>query len=150
MGIDVEMYARLSEEPSAELMAEVEEFFHSRLAMGSGEDSRPDESWREYPYLKVEEEDGEWYVALRTLARYWGPGYERGDWPTIYGFWRAFETFWPGKVHYHGDTYYPGEVAPFSAQAAEAYWEHWSGPHGDDYYQSFKRQRERWKREDEA
>lgn len=151
MGVDVEMYARLEKPPSDELMAEVEEFFRSRLVMGSGKGSRPDKGWEEYPYLEVVERDDEWFVELRTLDRYWGPGYERGDWPSIYGYWRAFEAFWPGQVYYHGDGYYPGEVGePFSAEKAEAYWEHWSGPHGDDYAQSFKRMRERWKAEDEA
>lgn len=143
MGIDVTMYALLDEKPTDELMEEVKEFFASRFVMGPGEDPAIDvEGWQRYPFLEVKESllrDGDvrsepWLVEMMTLDRYYGPHYERGDWPSIYGFWRAFNKFWPGQVFYHGDGLMPGETEPFTAEDAEAYWQHWASSKGDAYY----------------
>lgn len=52
-----------------------------------------------------EPEDGETHTEMHFLDRYYGPGYERGHWPTLYGKLRIVQHECPGvRVSYGGDS----------------------------------------------
>ena len=78
----------------------------------------------------------EWFASPRvnvcTMSRYYGPGYERGPWPDIYGAIRTLQAAFPeAKVFYGGDTSDDG-IECTGEYLAEI-WEHFLGPHGNDY-----------------
>lgn len=122
MGVDVNLYAEA--DPSPEELATAEEFFTARSNIGYGAEAN----------LVIE--DMEWFsrprVTVDTMARYYGPGYERGPWPDIYGAIRTLQAAFPeAKVFYGGDTSDDG-IECTDEYLAEI-WEHFLGPHGDDY-----------------
>jgi len=76
-------------------------------------------------------------VEAYTLERYYGPGYERGNWPQIYGRIMAMRAIF-GNVDYRSDTAYPEEVSDlqeFTDMDAEDMWRHWMSPNWDDYFE---------------
>jgi hypothetical protein len=71
-------------------------------------------------------------VVLSTMSRYYGPAYERGDWPSIYGAIRLMQkALHPLPVFYGGDSSEDGEEC--TQEFLHAMWSHFLGPHGDDY-----------------
>lgn len=71
-------------------------------------------------------------VEFCTWNRYYGPGYERGPWPTIYGHIRALRAALPKcAIHYGGDS------DEWGVECDDAYleeiWQHWLGPDGQAY-----------------
>ena len=66
--------------------------------------------------------------------RLYSQGYERGNWPKIYGGIRAMQGAFPDrKVFYMGDvSTYGMECTP---EFLEAIWQHWLGPNGDAYHE---------------
>ena len=125
MGIDVNLYAEA--DPSPEELTAVEEFFNARSNIGYAAEA----------VLTVDDE--EWFssprVTVDTMSRYYGPGYERGPWPDIYGAIRVLQAAFPeAKVFYGGDTSDDG-IECTDEYLAEI-WEHFLGPHGNDYRQS--------------
>ena len=71
-------------------------------------------------------------VAFSTMQRYYGPHYERGDWPTIYSDIRVLKGALPEcTVHYGGD--YDNECPEVDDNYLDDIWNHWLGPHGQDY-----------------
>lgn len=124
MGIDVNLYAEC--DPSREQLAAAEDFFTSRTNFGyRGEGGNvlavDDDEWFEHPR-----------VVVGTMARYYGPGYERGDWPSIYGAIRVLQAAFPeAKVYYGGDSTDDGLEC--TEELLAEVWEHFLGPHGDDY-----------------
>lgn len=124
MGIDVNLYAVAH--PSPVQLAAAEEFFNARSNLG--------DAWKGQKVLSVN--DAEWFdrprVEVATLARYYGPGYERGYWPDIYGAIRVLQAAFPeAKVYYGGDSSDDGEEC--TDEFLAEIWEHFLGPHGDDY-----------------
>lgn len=126
MGVDVNLYAEVV--PNEERLAQAEEFFTARCGIG---DPWPEESgtvlsvaaheWLSWPRVEVS-----------TFARYYGPGYERGDWPTIYGAIRTLQAAFPNsRVFYGGDGDDCG-VECTDEHLAEI-WAHFLGPSGDGY-----------------
>jgi hypothetical protein len=78
-------------------------------------------------------EQGEQFIEVHLWGRYYGPGYERGDWPTIDAICRWFEHRLPGcEVWYGGDS--SGVEAEWMSDIVrEEMWEHFA-THGHDPY----------------
>ena len=129
MGIDVNLYAETSPTP-AELDAARDLFRRSRVA----DDYELDGEVR---WLCLEFEDETEWTSPRVVAnitpRFYGEGYERGDWPAIYGAIRLLQAAFPGaRICYGGDG---ADDAPEVTEAGLAEtWAHYLGPSGSDYY----------------
>lgn len=131
MGIDVNLYAVVS--PSPEQLATAEAYFKGRdhgFADNSvyGDPESPvlvldlGADWRDFPRVEV-----------YTLSRYYGPGYERGHWPAIYGAILTLQAAFPSApVYYGGDSTDDGELV--TQEFLEAMWLHFLGPNGDSYH----------------
>lgn len=65
--------------------------------------------------------------------RYYGPGYERGHWPSIYACIRGMRAAFP-----HATVFYGPDTAEDGSEATDEYleelWAHWLSEHGDDVY----------------
>lgn len=76
-----------------------------------------------------QEERIEW----QTLSRYYGPGYERGDWPYIHNAVVCLRAALPQCTVYYG-----GDTTDFGIEATDEllaeYWAHWLGPEGRAYF----------------
>lgn len=71
-------------------------------------------------------------VELLTLSRYYGPGYERGNWPLIYGAIRLMRVAFPScRVFYGSDSTDDGIEC--TDTFLDEMWAHFLGPNGDDY-----------------
>lgn len=69
-----------------------------------------------------------------SLCRYYGPGYERGDWPEIYAAIRMMKKSFPGKkVYYHGDNHDFHPRYECTPEYLDAIWDHYLGSHYNDY-----------------
>lgn len=85
---------------------------------------------------KHEDDSGSWGtpadLEVNWGMRFYGPGYERGCWPTIYAVARWFWARFPGcSVYYGGDS---GEtIAELTPEVAEAMWAHWAAFGGAPY-----------------
>lgn len=130
MGVDVNLYVEIA--PTDAELAAADAFFVARSRIG--------DAWQENDDKILYRDVEEWFesprVAVSTLARYYGPGYERGDWPTIYGAIRVLQAAFRGaKVFYGGDSSDDG-VECTDEYLAEI-WRHFLGHDGDAYHQSF-------------
>jgi hypothetical protein len=129
MGVDVLLYAETSVTP--ERLAEAEDYFYVRSSVADRYEPEKGKGW-----LSLAVDDADWLTHPRVVAnltcRYWGPGYERGNWPGIYGAIRLLQHLFPeAKVYYDGDSSDDGlEVTD---DLCDEYWAHWLGPNGDDY-----------------
>jgi hypothetical protein len=129
MGIDVQIYATgaLTDE---ELSA-AERYLTSRLGdapeyLGGRWLSRDDEEGR---------------VDFGGYGRLYHVGYERGDWPKIYGWIRLMQAAFPqAQVCYGGDTDF--ECPTVDDDELTRIWDHYLGPHGDDYRERARRRNE--------
>lgn len=118
MGVDVVLYAK-GEVSDAEL--EAANCFLSARLYGRSDD-----------WLGRSAYDPD-VVEFDSWGRYYGPGYERGDWPTIYGHIVALRAALPGcTVHYGADSDMDDPPAVTDADLAKI-WAHFLGPHGADY-----------------
>ena len=77
-----------------------------------------------------------WQVS--TMARYYGPGYERGPWAEIAAAIILLRHALPGRtVHYGGDS---DDACPVvDDEYLAEIWAHWAGPDGDDYHSHMER-----------
>lgn len=130
MGVDVNLYAEIEVSPERLIVAN--ETFKNRCSIAD-EYTKDDGTvvWR-----AIAVADSEWFPRLRVVAnvtcRYWGPGYERGDWPSTYGAIRWMQTLFPeAKVYYGGDSSDDGEEC--TEEMLAAFWEHYLGPNGNAY-----------------
>ena len=89
-----------------------------------------------YPALRRWGIDGNMrLLSISTLDRYYGPGYERGDWPTIAGTIATLRQF--GPTWYYSDVDKGPEDRPQPAwtdQDGWEMWQHYLGPDGDAYH----------------
>lgn len=125
MGLDVNLYAEVS--PTPEELAVAEEFFTDRSHLA-------DPDYNEGRSLAYD--DSEWHgrprVNVYTLSRYYGVGYERGDWPSIYAAIRVLREAFPGaKVFYGSDSSDDGTEC--TEEFLEELWSHYLGPRGLAY-----------------
>lgn len=124
MGVDVELYAvgEITDDEIAKAVA----FIGPRLSSGM--------CWREddgFPLLDRPSWAPE-RICLSTPSRLYGVGYERGDWPAIYGAIRLMQAAFPGRpIHYGGDNI--DEHVAVTDESLAALWAHWLGPDGDAY-----------------
>lgn len=128
MGVDVNLYAEAN--PTDEYLEEAEQAFFARCGIADRYEVDGDVKWR-----ALARENYEWTgprVAANVTCRYWGPGYERGDWPAIYGAIRLMQALFPeARVFYGGDTSDDGlECTP---ELLDEYWAHFLSADGDDY-----------------
>jgi hypothetical protein len=99
MGVDVEFKARTTgqlPEPVATLAARFREAMPFEYEVGG--QRYPDLTWDEYDPIPT--------LEVHTLMRYYGPGYERGHWPSIraMGDWLAEALDGVSEVRYGGDS----------------------------------------------
>jgi hypothetical protein len=128
MGVDVLLYAETT--PTAQELEKARELFR-RSDVADDYSIDGEAKWQ---CLEFEDET-EWTrarVEAMVTCRYWGPGYERGNWPSIYGAIRLLQAAFPSaRVFYGGDSDYNGQ------ECTEAFladlWSHFVGPHGSDY-----------------
>ena len=128
MGIDVLLYAEVTPTP-AELESARDMFRRSPIADDYTHDGRV--MWQCLEFEDASEWSKERVVANVT-TRFYGPGYERGDWPSICGAIALLSAAFPGaKVYYGGD----GDLnAPeFTESEASELWAHYLGSDGDAY-----------------
>lgn len=128
MGVDVNLYAE--GEVTDEQLATAETYLNARGYHGWTSDPNVNG-----PVLRREhafdDEEGP-RVEFRTLWRFYGPGYERGDWPRIYGAIIALRSALPHcRVFYGGDSTDNGTEA--TPEFLESVWAHWIGPEGTAY-----------------
>lgn len=65
-------------------------------------------------------------------SRFWGPGYERGNWPVIAHAIEALRHAFPhGTVHYGGDE--SDDAPEVTDELMAECWAHWWGPQWDAY-----------------
>lgn len=82
--------------------------------------------------------DDEWFIEVNLVTRYYGVGYERGNWQVIVNVARWLELNIGGEVWYGGDT--SGVCAElFDEAARQKLVEHALGPRGKDYYFHFNK-----------
>jgi len=128
MGVDVLLYAETI--PTAQELEAARDLFR-RSAISDDYESDGRVRWH---CLEFEDET-EWSrprVIANVTTRYYGKGYERGDWPSIYGAIRLLQAAFPtARVFYGGDT---DDVAPEVTEEwlAET-WAHYLGPNGNSY-----------------
>lgn len=70
---------------------------------------------------------------VSTMSRYYGPYYERGYWPDIAAAIELLRRALPEcTIHYGGDS--DDECPVVTDDYLSGMWDHWAGPHGDDYH----------------
>jgi hypothetical protein len=115
MGIDAEIYAK-GDLTRADVWFELETTSHKDFGLDNG-------WWNDT-------------VFVDTIERWYGPGYERGYWPTIYKMIRQMQAMYPKAiVYYRSDNLAhdkPGMEC--TAENLEQLWQHYLGPNGDDYH----------------
>ena len=69
-----------------------------------------------------------------TLTRWYGPGYERGHWPTIYAAIRILQHCFPScAIHYGNDAQERERILPVTDADLEHLWRHFLSPLGNNY-----------------
>ena len=128
MGVDVNLYAVTSRRLTDEELAAADAFYRERVPC--------DQKYEEGLRRAFEERYGTMSnrVEVETMLRYYGPGYERGPWPQIYGMIRVLEAAMPvpSVIHYGGD--YDEDATPVTTETLESTWAHFLGPDGRAYY----------------
>lgn len=120
MGIDVDLYA--IGDVTDEQLAAAEEYLSARF----GPHDEYDDSWLSRANYYVDR------VEFNTADRFYGPGYERGSWPTIYGHIRALRAALPNcAIHYGRDV--EDDCPEVTDGELEAIWQHFLGPDGNAY-----------------
>lgn len=129
MGVDVLLYAEII---PAEQELEVARDLFRRSRVADDYESDGKVHWRCLEF----EDRTEWTqprVIANVTQRYYGNGYERGDWPSIFGAIRLLQAAFPtARVFYGGDS---DDTAPeFTQETAVEMWMHFTGPSGDAYF----------------
>lgn len=72
-------------------------------------------------------------LSIWTGDRYYGPTYERGDWPKIYGLIRAVRHLFPECEIVYGDENMQASDPVTTDDDLEAIWQHYLGLDGNEY-----------------
>jgi hypothetical protein len=136
MGIDAEMFVRTKQNVTPEFLRAATHKLHS--IFGSDIDTYVDDLLEVVSKWKQDGPDirprkGETFVRVRLWTRYYGPGYERGNFRLIHDLAEVLETIFPeSEVWYGGDS--SGVLAePFHAVARRKMRDHWL-KHANAYY----------------
>lgn len=132
MGLDVNLYAE--GEVSDDELSTADQFVMTRSVIAGGYGrtemnalARADEDWFDAPRIE-----------FLTSSRYYGQGYERGDWPAIYGAIRLMQAALPDcRIFYGSDS--SDEGIECTEEYLAEMWAHFLGPHGDNYRQEVRR-----------
>jgi hypothetical protein len=128
MGIDVKLYAE--GEVGDEELDDATAFMTARCSIVDTFDGK-------YLALSLDDSYDPPRIELCTMQHYYGPGYERGDWPSIYGAVRLLQAALPAcRVFYCGDVSDDGQEC--DEEFLAGMWAHFVGPHGDDYRREVK------------
>lgn len=74
------------------------------------------------------------------MDRWYGKGYERGNWPSIYGKIQWLLLNFPGcDIFYQPDSSDDERRQPFTEQQAQELWKHWAEFGGEPYRRGFGR-----------
>ena len=128
MSTDVLLYAETETEPTPQALEAARDLFRrSDIA----EDYTADDGFDAHWYCLEFEEGTEWSsarVVANVTTRYYGIGYERGDWPSIYGAIRLLQAAFPdARVCYGGGD---GDAPEFTEERAAELWRHFTGADG--------------------
>ena len=131
MGLDILLHAEA--DPSPERLTAAEKVFHAAVGVAD----RYEGHWSS---LEIDSED--WYPRPRVIAnltqRYYGEGYERGDWPSIYVAIQVFRHLFPeAEVFYGSDSSDDGELV--TDDMLREVWRHYLGPDGNAYHERWNR-----------
>ena len=86
-----------------------------------------------FPKLLKRTDYPEARVKVSTGMKFYGHGYERGDWPRIYAAIRMMQVALRHcEIFYGGDTTDYG--IPCTTEFLESVWDHWCGQNGDAYH----------------
>ena len=81
--------------------------------------------------------DDEPVVDAVTLTRWYGPGYERGHWPTIYTAIRILQHCFPGcDIHYGSDAQELENIPAIGEVDLAHLWRHFLSSRGNNYHGS--------------
>lgn len=130
MGVDVLLYAETI--PTTQELEQARDLF--RRSSIADDYSRDGEV--QWHCLEFEDET-EWSrprVVANVACRYWSPGYERGDWPSIFGAIRLLQAAFPSARMFYGGDYDDAGQEVTEAMLREM-WEHFVGPDGNGYRQ---------------
>jgi hypothetical protein len=136
MGLDVNLYAE--GEVTDEEFEPANAYLKNRSNLA--------EDWRSTGYVITRRND-EWLpgprIELETMHRYWGPGYERGPWGSIYEAIRLMQHAFPAcTVFYGNDSTDEGQEC--TEEMLAEFWEHFLGPNGDDYREHARAMNEKY------
>lgn len=138
MGVDAEILVKMTQRPTDEELVALAEALHdqvdgiiefsdappAKLLSRVGGEDRPEGERMDY-------ETGA-HFRVQCLNRYYGPGYERGYWPTIGAVLEFFMRRLPGAVVFYGgdscDT-----LPPLTREGLDALWDYWAC-HGNAPY----------------
>lgn len=121
MGLDVNLYAIGF---SNEQLEAANAFFKARITIAWEPDREP--TLRRFDSSSDRAD-------FNTLERYYGPGYERGDWPGIYGAIRALQHLMPDATVYYGSDADEDGGSECTDEYLAEMWAHWLSADGDAY-----------------
>jgi hypothetical protein len=130
MGVDVNLYA-LGEVTDEQLTA-ANEYAKTRTSAWDSWGDQDQPFTRSTVWLGSDDTETP-CIQLSTMSRFYGPGYERGDWPGIYSAIRVMRAAFP-----HCRVFYGGDTDDWAPEATDDYlaaiWDHFLSPAGRDYY----------------
>lgn len=153
MGVDATIVVRLSGKADAERVrkwayrmgdAVGADFFWRDRAEGQHNLTVVDPVEQDYLLESIPAGDGD-VLRVNTRHRYYGPGYERGDWPRLAGLlgWLNFNLP-AAKVYYGGDS--GGRLGLADGDFLDEMWAHWAEHGRLPYAYNGPEQERRWNR----
>ena len=125
MGLDAQIYVEVDEKPDDETWKELNRFIDLRVGIAAEWDAEV------LSYLPKVGEHGP-RIILNTLSRYYGPGYERGDWPLLFGAITVMQrVFSSHQVFYGSDSSDAGEAC--EPEMLVNLWNHFLSADGAKY-----------------
>lgn len=77
------------------------------------------------------------FIDVNLAGRYYGEGYERGNWPDYGAIMRFFRLRLPGCTIYYGGDSDPDEPPAFTEADESRMWQHWATVQGRPYRDGF-------------
>lgn len=126
MGVDATLYA--AGYVSDRQLAAANAYMRERGVTGNGDDQSSDPLVRD-PHAEYSR------VKWDTWHRYYGPGYERGHWPTIHNAIVCLRAALPHcRIFYGTEEVDPYQCRKVTDEWLAEIWAHWLGPDGCAYH----------------